>query len=652
MGDTEPYVPNRLLEAVWSASEFLAGYEQQDAHEFLIAVLDNLHGHLDRAAKNESSAPGLRRTLAAHKQRAKQQQQQQLAQQQTQTQTQQAQLPQSAQQQKHNLKQKKLSGNGKDRGEGSSVALSSAAVAGSDGDTSKAKNNRKRGRKNGEPGGSVTGWEGPTSPSGTGGTGARTKDEPGPLPAAVRRGGKTLDLHVEALEDAPAPSQSNGSGNLSCPLAPQGFGKGGSAFSDLSPSRKRSRVLGDAGSRTRFDEAGGEEHRRVGSTAGAKGVLNGQCLEDLNLAGFVQEVFAGVTRSDVVCTACGDVSCTYERFLEVSLPVRPGEQEKRQLQEQQERAAAAKAIAEAAAEAAAAAAAAEAAAAAAATAAAVSAAAGGDSGEGVEAWTTSSALGSACSSTNDNSGANDSGVSGYFGTPKALPGTGHPNGKVPGTGHSSWTADQSFTQSLATPAGVAASNGTSRVSPPPFSSLSSLPLPLPPPPLLAPTPSQNKSPSRLTGPGRGGPGCSDDAPSSGGSRATTSTERVSPSSTFSDDSGRLSATGAEGAKSSSGQSSTAKGLGRGSPSRGAGRREGGRGAGGRGTAAARSISDCFARFAAREDLTARMTCDSCSASSVCKTKQMSFCSLPRVLVLHLKRFDAMAVRKIDVSAAL
>ncbi|CAN0467905.1 unnamed protein product, partial [Hapterophycus canaliculatus] len=63
-------------------------------------------------------------------------------------------------------------------------------------------------------------------------------------------------------------------------------------------------------------------------------MLNGQCLEDLNLAGFVQEVFAGVTRSDVVCTSCGDVSCTYERFLEVSLPVRPGEHEKRQ-QEQQ-----------------------------------------------------------------------------------------------------------------------------------------------------------------------------------------------------------------------------------------------------------------------------------------------------------------------------
>ncbi|CAM9660643.1 unnamed protein product, partial [Hapterophycus canaliculatus] len=62
-----------------------------------------------------------------------------------------------------------------------------------------------------------------------------------------------------------------------------------------------------------------------------------------------------------------------------------------------------------------------------------------------------------------------------------------------------------------------------------------------------------------------------------------------------------------------------------------------------------SITDCFARFAARESLTVRMACDSCSAASVSKTKQMSFCSLPRVLVLHLKRFDAMSDRKIDVS---
>lgn len=63
----------------------------------------------------------------------------------------------------------------------------------------------------------------------------------------------------------------------------------------------------------------------------------------------------------------------------------------------------------------------------------------------------------------------------------------------------------------------------------------------------------------------------------------------------------------------------------------------------------RSINDCFDTFSASEQLGARMQCDSC-AGSVLKTKQMSFCSLPRVMVVHLKRFDAMADRKIDVRA--
>ena len=36
----------RLLLLVWRNSEYLAGYEQQDAHEFLIAVLDMIHERL------------------------------------------------------------------------------------------------------------------------------------------------------------------------------------------------------------------------------------------------------------------------------------------------------------------------------------------------------------------------------------------------------------------------------------------------------------------------------------------------------------------------------------------------------------------------------------------------------------------------------
>ncbi|CAM9684348.1 unnamed protein product, partial [Choristocarpus tenellus] len=67
----EPYVPNRLLEAVWGSSEALAGYEQQDAHEFLIAILDTLHGHLMQAAVNEHRVQPLRQRLAYLKQQAK-----------------------------------------------------------------------------------------------------------------------------------------------------------------------------------------------------------------------------------------------------------------------------------------------------------------------------------------------------------------------------------------------------------------------------------------------------------------------------------------------------------------------------------------------------------------------------------------------------
>jgi Ubiquitin carboxyl-terminal hydrolase len=48
---------------------------------------------------------------------------------------------------------------------------------------------------------------------------------------------------------------------------------------------------------------------------------NGVRLEDVTLSGFVTEVFAGITRSEVVCLNpnCHHVSATFERFLDVSL---------------------------------------------------------------------------------------------------------------------------------------------------------------------------------------------------------------------------------------------------------------------------------------------------------------------------------------------
>ncbi|KAJ8319108.1 hypothetical protein KUTeg_004199 [Tegillarca granosa] len=44
-GNSAPHIPYRLLHLVWTNARHLAGYEQQDAHEFLIAALDILHRH-------------------------------------------------------------------------------------------------------------------------------------------------------------------------------------------------------------------------------------------------------------------------------------------------------------------------------------------------------------------------------------------------------------------------------------------------------------------------------------------------------------------------------------------------------------------------------------------------------------------------------
>lgn len=494
MEDAEPYVPNRLLEAVWSASEFLAGYEQQDAHEFLIAVLDNLHGHLDRAAKNEFIEPMLRRTLAAHKHRAKQQQLQQ-----------------------------QLRGGGESTSPVGAAAVAAAAVT----PKSKAKK-RKQGQAIGDSE-ALPGWESPTlleSPASAkkananaeavvGRVGSDSKNKRMVLSPLAQRT-KTMDSHEERLGSTkPAEFQSNG-GSIATPVSPltpqlfppQGSVQGGKALLNASPRDKALRE----GSDTRA--AGGDADRSVERQVGgaAKSVLNGQCLEDLNLSGFVQEVFAGVTRSDVVCTACGDVSCTYERFLEVSLPVRPEELEKRQQHNHLD---------------------------------------------------------------NHHKQQQDK--------PVVLP-------------------DRSTVGNSTAKGSTALHNGGGKYS------------------------------------GEG------DFAIANGALSYADSRRVSPKSCKEG-----------GVRPSSKEESRVQGWGR---SGGISKRSLGRkGFGGKGGAAGvastpRSINDCFARFAAREDLTARMACDSCLASSVFKTKQMSFCSLPRVLILHLKRFDAMADRKIDVSGCV
>ena len=45
-GHKTPFSPHKLLYMIWTHAHHLAGYEQQDAHEFFIATLDLLHRHL------------------------------------------------------------------------------------------------------------------------------------------------------------------------------------------------------------------------------------------------------------------------------------------------------------------------------------------------------------------------------------------------------------------------------------------------------------------------------------------------------------------------------------------------------------------------------------------------------------------------------
>ena len=54
-GAKTPLVPHVLLHMTWQHAHHLAGYEQQDAHEFFIATLDLLHRHLIIGTKTNSS---------------------------------------------------------------------------------------------------------------------------------------------------------------------------------------------------------------------------------------------------------------------------------------------------------------------------------------------------------------------------------------------------------------------------------------------------------------------------------------------------------------------------------------------------------------------------------------------------------------------
>jgi ubiquitin C-terminal hydrolase len=44
-GDTRPFSPHQLLHSVWTHAHQLAGYDQQDAHEFFIEFINGMHEH-------------------------------------------------------------------------------------------------------------------------------------------------------------------------------------------------------------------------------------------------------------------------------------------------------------------------------------------------------------------------------------------------------------------------------------------------------------------------------------------------------------------------------------------------------------------------------------------------------------------------------
>lgn len=56
-GNRGPLSLHRLLHLIWNHARHLAGYEQQDAHEFFIATLDVLHRHCKMSMNERKNSP-------------------------------------------------------------------------------------------------------------------------------------------------------------------------------------------------------------------------------------------------------------------------------------------------------------------------------------------------------------------------------------------------------------------------------------------------------------------------------------------------------------------------------------------------------------------------------------------------------------------
>jgi hypothetical protein len=223
------------MSAIWSVSDALAGYQQQDAHEFFIALLDNLHVHLMLYDENQRRLQRLESALETLQERQRQRQ--------------------------------KVVSRGTSKPKAKRPSFSHAAAP------------------------SKTGEAVPSK--------AAAEDAPS-TPQKIAADGTSLAPPACAASAASASAPPSASGSPA---------DKGAAADLVLPHPLR---IGDMCFTPRSTKLHGE---RIKSSDAA----NGRSMRALNLTGFVSQVFAGVTKSNLVCQGCKHVSCTYERFLEVSL---------------------------------------------------------------------------------------------------------------------------------------------------------------------------------------------------------------------------------------------------------------------------------------------------------------------------------------------
>eukprot|EP01084_Bolivina_argentea_P298954 515288_1 len=239
--DILPRAPYSFLSTTWKVSETLAGYKQQDAHEFFIAVLDNLRVHLERHEQMRKRIKILALFLAEHE----------------------------AEQRKLNQKL--------------------------------VKNHKLGSRK-----GSVDSLSGNTT----------HHQKPDIGSEVVRQ-----QCHIA------------GGGEGDRAVGNNGASQEGVCYSVnqlLSSQTLTPRILNALGLSNEDIVSFPTSHKLQGGEITTEGwehtstsmAISSSCnLRDLSLSDIVSELFAGVTKSAVVCCKCGMASCTYERFLDVSLSI-------------------------------------------------------------------------------------------------------------------------------------------------------------------------------------------------------------------------------------------------------------------------------------------------------------------------------------------